>query len=229
MTIFTMHNMINLAIIDDEILFRKGMVQVIQGVKDMELIQETGKGAELRQQLKGSRKLPKVILMGMKKEHKKGLEEVRLLSTQFPGTRIIMLSSHFSQTLILNLLECGVAACLPRTSTPEEIEASIRQVVEKGFFYNDHVLEVVRGNLTNKQQSSRFKIELSSREKQILQLICEQYTNTEISKKLNISFRTVEWHRTNILQKLKCKNTAGLVAIAILHNLVQIDLSNFQE
>jgi DNA-binding CsgD family transcriptional regulator len=90
-------------------------------------------------------------------------------------------------------------------------------------------MDIVRDNLMNKKRPALpgFEVKISGREKDVLQLICEQYTNAEIADKLSISARTVEWHRTNLLQKLNCRNTAGLVALAIQQQLIQIDPSNF--
>lgn len=132
--------------------------------------------------------------------------------------------------MILALLEMGVVAWLPKTASLAEIENCLIEIIQKGFFYHETVLEVVREHMS-KQPSKRLpkaETALSKREKVILQLICEQCTNTEIGKQLNISNRTVEWHRTNLLRKLHVRNTAGLVAVAIIRNLVQLDLSRFQ-
>jgi DNA-binding NarL/FixJ family response regulator len=158
-----------------------------------------------------------------------GVETAKKLSEQYPELRIVILSSYFSKAFVINMLEIGAAAYLPKNSTPEEVETSLREVASKGFYYSEAVMEIVRDNLMNKKRPALpgFEVKISGREKDVLQLICEQYTNTEIADKLSISARTVEWHRTNLLQKLNCRNTAGLVALAIQQQLIQIDPSNF--
>jgi len=229
MTYFNMSKTIHLAILDDEVLFRKGMVQVLQDVHNMELLYEANKGEELLKQLKGSLHKPDVMLVGLRGGNQKDLDNVHLLSSKHPACKIITLSSECTKQLLLSLLEMGVAACLPKHSTPIQVEHCINMVIEKGFFYNERVHEVMRENMINNVRKKASSANLSDREKEVLKLICEQYTNTEIADELSLSSRTVEWHRVNLLRKLRCKNTAGLVAIAIRRNLVEIDFSSFED
>ncbi len=222
--------MIHVALIDDEVFFRQGLNQAVNAFEEIKLIGEANKGTELVKSLAATKSSPDIILIGIKAGKVKSIEEVSLLLKKYPNVKVIALSSQFSSLFILQLLEMGVVAWLPKNTNQVELEDAIRQVDEKGFFYHDTILKLVKQNLTNKKgyQLSSLEMELSDREKGILTLICEQYTNTEIAAKLSLSYRTVEWHRTNLLRKLRCRNTAGLVAVAIIRNLVQIDLSQFQ-
>jgi DNA-binding NarL/FixJ family response regulator len=158
-----------------------------------------------------------------------GIETAKNLAKLYPDIRIIILSSYFSKAFVINMLEIGASAYMPKNSTPDEVETTIRSVAEKGFYYSEAVMNIVRENLMSKKKPIMpgFEVKVSGREKDVLQLICEQYTNTEIAEKLFISARTVEWHRTNLLQKLNCRNTAGLVAFAIQQDIIQIDPSSF--
>ncbi len=224
-----MKNTIQLAITDDEVLFRKGIGMLVGDFEGIELMLEAGNGQELLDQLAASELQPDVLLLDLKMEVMDGVETAKQLGKLYPEIRIIIISSYFSKAFVLNMLEIGAAAYLPKNSTPDEVEASIRMVVEKGFFYSEAVMEIIRENLMSKQKPALpgFDVEVSGREQEVLQLICEQYTNPEIAEKLFISARTVEWHRKNLLEKLNCRNTAGLVALAIQQELVQIDPSSF--
>lgn len=227
-----MSKTIYLAIIDEEILFRKGIIQVLQETNNMELLYEVSKGKELINQLQESNSFsPDVILIGLRGENKKEVEEVRKLSSKYPESKLITLCTGCNNALLARFLEIGVAAHMTKNATPQQIENGINMVVEKGFFYNERVLEVMRENMITHfpNKASSHKINLSEREKDVLKLICEQYTNTEIAQELNLSTRTVEWHRVNLLRKLKCRNTAGLVAIAVQQDLVQVDFSKFNQ
>lgn len=229
MTSFNKSKVISLAILDHEIFFRKGLAQVFQGENDMELLGEAENETELLKQLQSSHQAPQVILKGIRGNSKKELDSIRLLTQKIPESKVVTLSSDYSKALLVNLLETGVAAFLPRHASPQQVEHCIHSVVEKGFFYSERVLEVMREHLTDKsgQKSLGTKISLSDREKDVLKLICEQYTNAEIAEELNLSTRTVEWHRVNLMRKLNCKNTAGLVAVAVGRNLVEVDFSHF--
>lgn len=222
-----MKKTIQLTVIDDEVFFRKGLVQTVDALHDMDVTKEVSTYKDLLKYLKESKHLPDVILIGLRVN--KGIAEIRKIIQGYPDIKCIVLSADFSYVFIIQLLEIGVACWLSKSVTPSRLEKSTRTVVEKGHFYTEEVLDVIRAKVANKsrQPISHLKTDLSPREKDVLELICKQYTNPEIAQKLNISYRTVEGHRANLLRKLQCKNMAGLVAIAILRNLVQIDLSDF--
>ena len=99
-------------------------------------------------------------------------------------------------------------------------------VRDKGFYYNSAVMEVIRENMMGVRPvktQREVDVELTNREKEVLQLICQQFTTQEIADKLFISGRTVDGHRNNLLSKLGCRNTAGLVVYAVQNGLVQLD------
>jgi DNA-binding NarL/FixJ family response regulator len=220
---------IRLAIADDEVLIRKGLALVIRDFEGIELIMEAGNGQELLDQLALGKVVPNVVILDLRMPVLDGIETAKKLSADYPDIRIIILSTYFSKAFVLNMLEIGAAAYLPKNTDPDEMEQTIRGVVEKGFYYNEAVMSIVRENLMSKKKPALpgFEIALTKREKEVLQLICEQYTNAEIADKLFISTRTVEGHRNNLLQKLNCRNTAGLVAVAIRRELITIDPSGF--
>lgn len=220
---------IYVALADDEVLFRKGMELLIKNFDGIELIFEAENGKDLLEQLENQFPKPDVVLMDMKMPVLNGIETAKVLSSQYPDIKVIILSTYFSKPFVTKMLELGAAAYFPKNTLPEEIEKSIHTVVSKGFYYSDEVLEIIRENLQTKSRPSSpsFGLKLTPREQETLQLICEQYTNSEIAEKLHISTRTVDGYRTNLLQKFNCKNTAGLVALAIQQKLIKLDSSPF--
>jgi len=220
---------IQVAVADDETLFRKGLSFMIEEYESIDLCMEASNGQELLDQLAAAELLPDVVLMDLNMPVLDGIATARQLTPLYPSIRLVVVSSHFSKAFVYNLLEIGAAAYLAKNTDPEEMELTIRQVVEKGFYYNDEVQQIIREQMLGgkRPQRASFQVELTRREQEILQLICRQRTNGEISEELFISSRTVEGHRNNLLQKLNCRNTAGLVAYAIQHDLVQIDPSQF--
>ena len=217
--------MIHLAIADDEALFRKGMRQLITDFEGMEVGLEATDGADLLRQLRAAAQLPDVLLLDLKMPELNGIETAKVLQAEFHTIRTIILSTYFSKAFIINMIELGAAAYLAKNTLPEEVETTIREVYDKGFAYSREVMAVIRDNMIQKTKpkiTTPFGIELTRREREILQLICEEYTTPEIAAKLYISPRTVDGHRNNLLQKLGCRNVAGLVVFAIQHQLVKI-------
>ena len=217
--------MIYLAIADDEALFRKGMIALLQDEPDLKIVLEAGDGEELLQGLRQAEITPDVVLLDLNMPRLNGIETAKIIRDTYPELKIVVLSTYFSNAFVLKMIEIGAAAYLPKDSDPADMRQTILDVSAYGFSYSRQVQQMIHQSL---QQKSRprlripFGIELTGRELEILQLICEEYTTIEIAEKLFISPRTVDGHRNNLLEKLGCKNVAGLVVYAIQHDLVQI-------
>lgn len=215
---------ITIAIADDETLFRKGIHILVEGFDNMEVCLEAEHGQDLLDQLAQAQSLPDILLMDLNMPVLDGVEAAKILQRDFPSINIIVLSSYFSKAFIINMIELGASGYLAKNSLPEEVEKTIKEVAEKGFSYGDQVMEVIRENMMKKLKvKPSFAPSLSTRETEVLQLICEQYTAAEIADKLFISQRTVDGHRNNLLQKLNCRNTAGLVVYALQNGLVKMN------
>ena len=216
---------INVAIADDEALFRKGLRLLIEDFMEIEVILEAENGQELIQKLNRTTTLPDVLLLDMKMPKLDGIETTKYLQRQYPSVKVIVLSTHFKKSFVLHMIELGAASYLPKNTAPTEFERAMIEVVDQGFYYTNEVMAIVREDMISKNRI-RSKIsmnnQISSRELEILELICNQYTTSEIAGKLYISPRTVDGHRNNLLSKLSCKNTAGLVAYAMQNEIVTI-------
>lgn len=218
-------DIIKLAIADDEALFRKGIRLLLEDNADLQVMMEAENGQDLLNQLSSASILPEVLLLDLQMPVLDGIETAKILRERYPNIKIIVLSSHFSKAFVLNMIELGAASYLPKNSDPDDVATTIRSVAQKGFYYNQKVLEVIRENIMDKtaqKPKASLKIELTKREEEILQLICEQFTTSEIAQKLYISPRTVDGHRNNLLGKLGCRNTAGLVVYALENKIVKV-------
>lgn len=214
-----------LALADDEALFRRGMRLILEDYPDIQVAFEAENGEDLLNKIRKSDELPEVLLLDLKMPGMSGIEAAEIIRREFPSIMIVVISSHVSKAFILNMIEVGAAAYLGKNAHPDEVVETIRMVREKGFYYNTMVMEVIRDNLMGKNVAKPqrgFEVELTNREKEVLQLICEEFTTQEIADKLFISNRTVEGHRNNLLSKLGCRNTAGLVVYALQSELVQV-------
>lgn len=221
--------MIHVAIADDEALFRKGMISLLQDEQDMAIVLEAGDGAELLEKLQSTEKMPDVLLLDLNMPNLNGIDAAKVIRQLYPDLKIVVLSTYFSPAFVLNMIEIGAAAYLPKNTDPAEMRQTILDVLAKGFSYGQKVLEIIHQNMREKTKPKLrlpFGIELTARELEILQLICEEYTTGEMAEKLFISPRTVDGHRNNLLEKLGCKNVAGLVVYAMQHELVRMGADN---
>ena len=218
-------NTIKVALADDETLFRRGLKLLLEGNERIQVVLTAENGADLLDQLKASEDLPDVLLLDLKMPKMNGIEVAKVLQVDYPSLKTIVISTHFSRAFIINMVELSAVAYLPKNSEPKEVIETIIAVYEKGFYYNNEVLSIIRENLISKKKpKAYFSVELTAREKEVLQLICEQYTASEIAEKLFISSRTVDGHRNNLLLKLDCKNVAGLVVQALQNEIVKVPL-----
>lgn len=218
------------AIADDEELFRKGISMLLSDFEGIELAFEAANGQELLHQLAAFEILPDILLLDLNMPELDGVEAAKILQEKYPELKFIVLSSYYSKAFIIKMMELGAAAYLVKNSSPEAMEHTIREVAEKGFYYDDKVMSVIRENMivkTRPPAKISFRTEISSREQEVLQLICEELTTPEIAERLFISPRTVHGHRNSLLTKLDCKNTAGLVVIALQEGLVDIKRMRF--
>ena len=124
----------------------------------------------------------------------------------------------------MKLIDEGAASFLAKNENPDIVLQTIKNVANKGFHFDDFILQLFREKMSFSKKSTALKVELSEREIEILRLICEEFTAKEIAEKLYLSPRTVEGHRNNMLEKTGAKNTVGLVIYAIEHNLFNIKL-----
>lgn len=216
--------MIKVAIADDQLLFRKGIEALINGFKNMKLVLEADSGRSLLEALEKEEPLPDVILLDLKMPDMNGMEASKLIHEKYPAIKIIILSVYDDQKFIIHLLELGVHGYLFKNSEPAEVCSAIETVMKTGFYLNEPVLLAMREGIQKKSKVSIDSYGLSTRELEVLALICKEFTAQEIADKLFISIRTVEGHRNNLLLKTGARNTAGLVIFAIRHHLVELDL-----
>jgi DNA-binding NarL/FixJ family response regulator len=215
-------NKIKLLLADDEELFRKGISFLLQRQDNIQILYEANNGSEVLEYLKSSSIHPDIILMDLKMPMLNGVEATKFINKEFPSIKIIALTSYNTKSFIANMIEIGAASYIVKNSSPEEMITTINQVIEKGFYYNEEVLNVIQENLiTNNRKNIFFEdIILTKREREILELICYQNSTQQIADKLFISPRTVEGHRNNLLLKTDSQNSAGLVVFAIQNKIV---------
>ncbi|AEI50460.1 response regulator transcription factor [Runella slithyformis] len=213
---------IKLVIADDHNLFRKGMTAMLNQINDFELIGEAANGKELLDLL--SITTPDIALLDLQMPVMDGVETTEHIQVQFPHVKVIIVSMHEEDRFIIHLLEKGVNGYLLKDSEPGEVENAIRRVMSDGYYYSDFVSKALHRKVITRATPPvplfNSKVQISPREMEVLQLLCEGLSTLEISEKLFVSPRTVEGHRLRLLEKTGTKNTAGLVAYAFKNDLL---------
>ena len=215
-----MKKQIKLAVVDDQHLFRQGLISLFGEFEELSLEIEAANGVELLEQLKV--KKPDVVVLDLEMPIMDGIETTANLQKKYPEIKVLILTMHNEEEIILHLIEKGAHGFLLKDNPIETIVDAIHAVMESGYYFNDRVSQVmVRGLMNNQKIKPGFvDAGLSEREIEVVKLICKEFTNKEIAEKLFISVRTVDGHREKILQKTKAKNTVGIVMYAVKNNLL---------
>lgn len=225
-----MSTKIKIILVDDEVLFRKGIAFILQREPNFEIIFEASNGQELISYLEKNNEQPEIIMMDLKMPLLNGVETTKLIHENFPNIKVIALTSYNTPTFVSNMIKVGACSYIVKNASPEEVVLTINEVSVKGFYYNDYVMKVIHNDLISGKQSTKAALDhegLTPREIEILQLICKQYTSSEIADILSISSRTVDGHRNNLLEKTNTKNIAGLVVYAIQNEIFSLDELDF--
>lgn len=216
---------VTVAIADDHVLFRKGLITILELDDDIEVVYDADNGQELIDKV--NTQPPDVILMDLKMPVMDGMEATKLIKEKHPEVKILILSMYDEEKFIIHCLELGANGYLLKNTDPDELVDAIGTVMSKDFYFNNHISTVMLKGLNQKMRvksKPQFgnHVELTKREMEILELICKELTTPEMAEKLFISNRTVEGHRKNLLEKTGAKNTAGLVVFALKNELVEI-------
>ncbi len=208
-------------IADDHKIFRQGLRYALADDELLQLVGEAENGKDLLKLVEIDK--PEVILMDMKMPEMDGIEATQKIHARYPEIKILMLTSYDNEDFIMHLLELGANGYLLKNADPDEIKKAIRTVYEADYYFNQLVSNTMLRNITRKTNAAlKFKdsIKLNDREVEVLKLICSEMTTAEIAAKIFLSSRTVEGIRTNLIEKIGVRNTAGLVVYAIKNGIV---------
>lgn len=215
---------LDIVVTDDHRLFRKGMCALLSGFDTVNQTGEAENGLVLINLIRSGELVPDLVLLDINMPVMDGIETTRYLKEHHPQIRIIIISMDEDVQLVSHLIDEGVDGYLLKNSDPDELEHAIRMVLKNEFYLSASLTGAILRNSVgnNNLEPSSLLADISEREIEILQLICQEYTASEIADKLMISARTVDGHRRKLLEKSKARNMAGLVIFAIKNKLIQI-------
>lgn len=218
-----MEKKIQVAIADDHGLMRHGIVSLLEGVNDIQVVASVSSGEEAINV--ANDRSPNVFLLDIIMKGMTGIETTRWIKDQNPDIKIILVSSEVSKEYLSEGLKMGIDGYLPKDTTKEMLVEAIHTVIRGEKFFSPEVTALVFKDFYLKETegkglpTKRTK-ELSKREEEVLVLIASGKTIKEAGEQLFISAKTVETHKGNILDKLGLTNTAQLVKYAIENKLI---------
>jgi DNA-binding NarL/FixJ family response regulator len=214
---------IRILLADDHQIFRDGLRALIDREEGMEVVAEAENG---RQAVRLAQSLgPGVIIMDVSMPDMNGIEATRKIASAVPEARLIALSMHSDRRYVLGMLEAGAAGYLLKDCAFAELAGAIRQVAGGNTYLSPRIADVVVKGYLNKgpRSSGEGHSLLTSREREVLQLIAEGLSTKEISSHICLSVKTVETHRRNIMEKLNIRSIAELTKYSIREGLVALD------
>jgi DNA-binding NarL/FixJ family response regulator len=213
---------IKVAIADDHKIFRKGVILSLRSYVNIKFIMEAENGEELINKIPEF--MPDVILCDLKMPIKDGIDATKHITKNYPGIRVIILTMYEDERFVGHLMDCGAAGYLLKSTEPAEIRKAIMDVMRTGFYLNPFVNKVLIKKNYSKQKinpSLTTEMVLSDREKEVLTLVCMEFTAAEIATKMDISSRTVEAIKDRLMERFGVKNSVGLVFYAMKNSLLE--------
>jgi DNA-binding NarL/FixJ family response regulator len=219
--------MIRVLIVDDHALMRAGVKVLLEGSGDIRVVGETGDGWKALELMKSLG--PDVVLMDISMPGINGLEVAAKARKEVPRSRIVFLSMHGGEEYVLRALKMGAAGYVLKDAETHELEFAIRAAARGGAFLSPsvsgRVIETCIAGPSNRQDKvdpGPYEL-LTTRQREVLQLIAEGNTTKAIAERTKLSVNTVEAHRTNIMNRLNIHDVAGLVRYAISKGIIQSD------
>jgi len=211
--------MASVLLVDDHRLLRDGLRAVIEASGEFQVVAEGADGREAIDLAAEHR--PDIVLLDIWMPNLSGIEAVASIRRKSPGSRVVMMSQHESGSYVQSALREGACGYVLKTAASRELLAALRAAMENKCFLSPEVAQTVVESFAQPARELESPLqELTGREREILQLIAEGYSSKEVAKRLSISVRTVESHRSAVMGKLNVHKVAGLVRFAIREGMI---------
>jgi len=218
---------INIAVVDDHALFRKGLINLIQSFDgNYSICVEAENGNDLLQKLDKAEHAPHMVIMDMNMPQMDGFELGKRLKTQYPDLHVLVVSMIHKEESIIRMLRIGVKGYLSKDIDPDELHTAIQSVMNKGYYYTDFITGKLLDNISKTDKHPRAlepEVVLNDRELQFLQLACSEDTYQQIADKMFLSIKTIDGYRASLFEKLNVKSRSGLVLFGVKAGLVSLE------
>lgn len=207
--------MINVVLADDHVLVRDGIKALLEDQQGIKVIDEASNGKEAIEVI--AKNQPHILIVDIRMPELNGIEVVRIINDRYKDVRTLVLSMHDSEEYVIQAIQAGADGYLLKGASKDEFLKALHTVAGGGKYFTGDVSSIIMNNFVNgvvKNTSKKVVVEdpfnLTKREKQILNLVLQLKNNKDIAEELNISRRTAEVHRFNLMKKLDVKNIMEL-------------------
>jgi DNA-binding NarL/FixJ family response regulator len=211
-------------IVDDHDMFRAGVKVLLNNTKTIEVLAEARNGLEFLNILE--KQVPDVVLMDISMPVMDGIEATKQGLITKPDLKVLALSMYGDEEYYFKMVRAGVKGFVLKSSGIGELEKAIIEVSNNNNYFSNELLRQIISNFSEQSQKREAAIlasaSLSKREIEVLKLVVNGLSNNEIAEKLNITLATVKSHRSNLLSKTMCSNSASLIMFAIKNKFVEI-------
>lgn len=214
---------VSVLLVDDHPIVRQGLRNLLESIPEFRVIGEAGDGLQALEMVEKVQ--PQVLVIDVMMPGLTGIEVTQRVKRQWPATKVIILSMQNNEAYVVSALKSGASGYILKDTGPEELVDAIRTVVKGERYLSKQLSERLINAYVSKVDEAEVDPydTLTNREKEILHLVAEGYTNNEIAERLFISPRTAELHRSNVINKLGLKNQVDLVRFAIKRGILPLD------
>ena len=215
-----MEREIRLVIADDHELVRRGLTSLLESQSGWKVVAEADNGQTAIEMVK--RHDPDIAILDIAMPVLDGLAAIREIAKDMPRVHTLILTMHVSKQLVHELLEAGARGYVMKSDTTRDLIKAVNTVVEGKLFFTQTISEILLAGFLEKPQALCTENLLTKREIEIIQLLSRGKSNKEVATDLNISLRTAETHRANIMHKLQLHSVQDLVHYAMRNKLVEM-------
>jgi len=215
-----MKNILKIVIVEDIELFRKGLVMVINKFSNMHVVAEADTGADFLNLLQDVK--PDIVLMDIELPDMSGIKITQEALKKYPKLKIIALTMFGESDYIDKMMKAGARGFLLKNINKDELKKALLTVSLGKIYYSHELMSYFYKKSVSHKEKSELNLLLTKREIEILNLIAQGLTDSEIGKELILSTRTINAHRNNMLTKTESKNTVNLIIYAIKNNLIEL-------
>jgi DNA-binding NarL/FixJ family response regulator len=218
---------IKVLVVDDHTILRDALTSMLNQIEGIKVVGGISSGEEAVNTFKTF--APDIILMDIVMgSGMTGIEATRWIKEQQSDIKIIIISSEIKKEFVSAGIKCGIDGYLPKDTDKGTLIEAIRTVSQGGKYFNKAITNLIfedfyKSEKDGPKRGRKVMLDLTKREGEVLELVASGKSNQEVADELFISIKTVETHKTNILEKLGLRNTAELVKYAIKHNIISLD------